>query len=341
MVALINHFETSENIWLADLSDIKASGTGEKLAEKINLSRKLIDPQKEWEKLEKENIRLLTMNDIAYPYLLKEISSPPYIIYTKGDIDFNISPAIAIVGSRKNTAYGSQVAKIFAKNLAAAGIITVSGMALGIDSYAHLGTLEENGRTIAVLGNGLDDNCIYPRSNFDLSRRIISNGALISDYPPGTPASPITFPARNRIIAGLTLGTIVVEAGEKSGALITADYALDFNREVFSVPGSIFSPESFGTNQLIKKGAKAVTSIKDVLEELNLDRNTNKSLIIPKNPENENEKILISILSSSPLHIDNIGKLSKLRTADVSVTLAMMEIKGWTKNIGGQNYILL
>jgi DNA processing protein len=337
----MSRFRTPESIWLANFGEIKASGVGEKLAEKIVQAKKMIDPDKEWEKMEKENIRMLTIDDSDYPYLLKEMPSPPYIIYTRGSIDFNASPAIAIVGSRKNTSYGSQVAKIFAKNLAKSGITVVSGMALGIDSSAHLGTLEEGGKTIAVLGNGLNDNCIYPRSNFDLSRRIMQNGALVSDYPFGTPASNITFPARNRIIAGLALGTIVVEASEKSGALITAQFALDFNREVFSVPGSIFSPESFGTNTLIKKGAKAASSIKDVLEEFDLGNSINKSPIIPKDPENKNEKILIGILSSSPLHIDNIGKLSKLKTADVSVTLAMMEIKGWIKNIGGQNYILL
>ncbi len=337
----MNHFKNPENIWLAGYEEIKASRIGEKLAEKITLSKKTIDPDKEWEKLEKENIRMLTIDNPDYPYLLKEISSPPYIIYMRGDIDFNASPAISIVGSRKNTPYGSQVAKIFAKNLARAGVTVVSGMALGIDSCAPLGALEEDGKTIAVLGNGLNDNCIYPRSNFDLSKHIIQNGALVSDYPFGMPASNITFPARNRIIAGLTLGTIVVEASEKSGALITAQFALDFNREVFSVPGSIFSPESFGANTLIKKGAKAASSIKDVLEEFDMGKSINKSPIIPKDPENENEKILVGILSSSPLHIDNIGKLSKLKTADVSVTLAMMEIKGWIKNIGGQNYILL
>lgn len=341
IVKLVNHFENPENIWSADIKEIKASGVGEKLAEKLILSRTLINPDEEWEKLEKENINILTMNDCHYPSLLKEISSPPYIIYIRGDIDFNASPAIAIVGSRKNTPYGNQAAKVFARNLARIGVAVVSGMALGIDSSAHLGSLEENGKTIAVLGNGLDDKSIYPKNNFDLSRRIMRSGALISEYPPGTQAGSLTFPARNRIIAGLTLGTVVIEAGEKSGALITAQYALDFNREVFSVPGSIFSEQSFGTNNLIKKGAKVVSSVADILEEFDLERSINRSSVIPKNPENEKEKILIKILSSSPLHIDNIAKLSKLKTADVSVTLAMMEIKGWIKNIGGQNYILL
>lgn len=341
MALLVSHFETPENIWLAGTLEIKASGVGEKLAEKLVLSRTLISPDEEWEKLEKENITILTINDSRYPDLLKEITSPPYIIYMKGDFDFNIFPAIAIVGSRKNTPYGSQAAKVLAKNLAKAGVTVVSGMALGIDSLAHLGALEENGKTVGVLGNGLDDESIYPRNNFQLSRRIMGSGALISEYPFGISAGPLTFPARNRIIAGLALGTVVVEAGEKSGAMITAQYALDFNREVFSVPGSIFSLQSFGTNNLIKRGAKIAMSITDILEEFDLGRSTNRSSVVPKIPENDKEKILIATLSSSPLHIDNIGKLSKLKTADISSTLAVMEIKGWVKNIGGQNYILL
>jgi DNA processing protein len=337
---LLDFFKSSESTWNASADDLNRSGIGEKLAEKIVLARKNISPSEELEKLQKENIKIVSMKDFSYPALLRECPSAPYIIYTKGNMDLNASPAIAIVGSRKNTPYGAQVTKTLAKKLAEAGITIVSGMALGTDSFAHTGALEGMGKTIAVLGNSLDDECIYPRTNFNLSRNIVQNGVLVSEYPMSTPASHLTFPARNRIIAGLTLGTIVIEAREKSGALITAEYALDFNREVFSVPGSIFSPESAGTNNLIKKGAKVVTSIKDILEELNLETNVSASLLSNKNPGNENEKMLLKILSSSPLHIDNIARISKLNTTVVSATLSMMEIKGWTKNIGGQNYII-
>jgi DNA processing protein len=253
----------------------------------------------------------------------------------------NQYPAVAIVGSRKFTSYGSQIAQSLAKDLANSGIIVVSGMALGIDTFAHKGALMGSGKTIAVLGNSLDDKNIYPRNNFGLSREIANNGVLISEYPIETSAGIMTFPARNRIIAGLTSGTIVVEAGEESGALITANMALEYNREVFSVPGSIFSPVSIGTNNLIKNGAKVVSGVKDVLEELNLNKNIAKKEIYSKNPTNAEEKILLHILSADPLHIDNISKIAKLQSAVCASTLVMMEIKGWVKNIGGQNYIQL
>ena len=305
------------------------------------MEKNSINPKEEWEKLEKENIKLITLGDSDYPDLLREIPNPPYILYKKGEINFNSSPMISIVGSRKYTAYGSQIAMSLAKDLASAGITVVSGMALGIDTFSHRGALDNHGKTIAVLGNSLDDNNIYPRNNFNLSREIIASGALVSEYPIETSAGPLTFPARNRIIAGLTIGTIVIEAGAKSGSLITADMALEYNREVFSVPGSIFSPLSFGTNNLIKNGARVVTGIKDVLEELDLIKENVKKEIIPKNPENNEEKIILKILSPDPLHIDNIAKLAKLQTAVCSSVLSMMEIKGWVRNIGGQNYILL
>lgn len=338
---LINYFGESENIWKAGLESLKKSGIGEKLAEKIFLEKNNIDPDWEFQKLEKENIQLLILGNSNYPTLLKEISNPPYILYKKGEIDLNASPMIAIVGSRKYSAYGSQIARNIAKDLTNAGIVVVSGMAFGIDTFAHRGALENSGKTIAVLGNSLDDKNIYPRNNFNLSREIINNGALISEYPPETSAGPLTFPARNRIIAGLTLGTLVVEAGEKSGALITAHMALEYNREIFSVPGSIFSPSSIGTNNLIKSGAKVVTGVKDILEELDLSEKSKETKIIPKNPSSKEEEILLKILSSDPLHIDNISKIAKLQTATCASTLSMMEIKGWAKNIGGQNYILI
>lgn len=302
-----------------------------------------LDPDTEWEKLEKENIRMITLESPAYPPLLKESANPPYIIYIKGDSSIleEAAPIISIVGSRKNTSYGAQAAETLARDLANSGIIVVSGMALGIDTFAHRGALAAGGKTIAVLGNSLDDKSIYPKNNFNLSRDIMGCGLLMSDYPIETSAGPLTFPARNRIIAGLSLGTIVVEAGEKSGALITAAQALENNREVFAVPGSVFSSQSFGTNSLLRQGAKIATSVKDILEELNLGKNSEAIRVIEKIPETEEEKKILNILSHEPLHIDNISKISKLGTATVAGTLAVMEIKGWTKNIGGQNYIIL
>lgn len=345
MQALLNFFGTAEKIWNASVSELYSAKIGEKITEKIIAERENINPQAEWERMQKEKIRMITLDMPEYPRLLKESANPPYIIYVKSadeNFDFNASPMISIVGSRKFTAYGSQAATIFAKDLAAAGITVVSGMALGVDSIAHQGALAAGGKTIAVLGGSLDDKNIYPRNNFNLSQEIMENGALISDYPIETPAGiPGNFPARNRIIAGLSLGTLVIEAGEKSGTLITAENALESNREVFAVPGSIFSPQSSGTNNLIRKGAKIVTGVKDILEELNLEEM--KQIKEARNiiPETKEEEIILKILSTEPIHIDNLAKMSKLDTSVVSSTLMLMEIKGWTKNIGGQNYILI
>jgi DNA processing protein len=342
MRTLLNFFETPENIWQANLKDLEKSGIGQNISEKIVSERPNIDPNFEWERLEKENIRLITQTNPDYPKLLQEINPAPYIIYMKGEIDFNAAPMISIVGSRKFTSYGSQVATSFAKDLATAGVVVVSGMALGIDAIAHQGALSAGGKTVAVLGGSLDDQNIYPRNNFNLSREIMSQGALISDYPVETPAGiPGNFPARNRIIAGLSLGTLVIEAGEKSGTLITAELALEFNREVFSVPGSIFSLQSVGTNSLIRRGAKMVSSVKDILEELDLNEGRVSAPRAAKIPETKEEEKLLKIMSTDPLHIDTLTKMSKLDTSAVSSTLSIMEIKGWIKNIGGQNYILI
>lgn len=338
---MLNFFETGENIWKASVDDLRRSGVGEKLTEKIISEKNIISPDQEWEKLEKENVKIITLTDPGYPKLLAEITNPPYLLYIKGSYDLNLAPAIAIVGSRRYSSYGSQIASSLARDLAHAGITVVSGMALGIDAFSHRGALDNSGKTVAVLGNSLDDENIYPRNNFNLSREIIANGALISEYPIETPAGPLTFPARNRIVAGLTLGTIVVEAGEKSGSLITAGMALEYNREVFSVPGSIFSPLSLGTNNLIKNGARVVTGIKDILEELDLSEATVSKEKTVKNPQTKEEEIILKVLSTDPLHIDNIAKIAKLQTSICSGMLSMMEIKGWVKNIGGQNYIQL
>lgn len=340
MRRLMSFFATPAEIWQADLKNLIRSGIGEALSAKITAERIKIDPEQEWLKLEKGNIKMLIETDPEYPRLLKEIPSAPYILYIKGDMNLN-APMISIVGSRKYSDYGSRVAYAFAKDLAQAGITVVSGMALGIDAIAHRGAIDGGGKTIAVLGNSLDDKNIHPITNFRLSQEIIRNGCLVSDFPIETHASTGTFPARNRIVAGLSLGTLIIEAGEKSGTLITANLALDFNREVFAVPGQIFSPQSFGTNDLIKKGAKVVTGIRDILEELQLEERRLKTIPQARISESPEEEVILRTLSTDPLHIDNISKVSKLGTATVASTLAILEIKGWVRNIGGQNYIIV
>ncbi|MDD5397129.1 MAG: DNA-processing protein DprA [Candidatus Moranbacteria bacterium] len=342
---LANHFENSQQIWQASHALLVAAGVRKDVADKVVAARPLIDPEIEWEKVQQENIVVATINDPEYPSLLKQIPDNPYLIYMKGDLSCLDLPMVAMVGSRKLTEYGNQVARGFAKELAASGICVVSGLAFGIDAMSHRGALEGGGKTIAVLGNSLDSVSIAPRSNFQLSEEILkAGGLLISEFPIRTNADKWTFPARNRLMAGMSSGTLVVEAAEKSGSLITANLALDYNREVFAVPGSIFSPQSVATHQLIKSGAKLVTCVKDVLEELKFDQPSFASQPKQKTPNFElskSEQEIYDCLTHESLHIDRIGKLTKLDTATISSILAILEIKGAVKNIGGQNYIRL
>jgi len=338
---LLDYFGSGEKIWTSSRADLIETGIDRKTIDNIISQREIINPDTELELLAKENIKILSINDDDYPELLKEIPSAPSLLYIKGDFNFNENPSLAIVGSRKLTNYGKQVAYSLSRDLTKSGITIVSGMALGIDTIAHRGALESEGKTVAVLGSSLDDINIGPKSNYSLSRQILENGALVSDYPISTPASAGTFPSRNRIMAGLTLGTIVIEAAERSGTLITANLALEFNREVFAVPGSIFSPVSTGANNLIRLGARIVTGVNDILEELNLEKKAlekNTKKIIPDSVEEEK---VIKILSGELTHIDRIIKLTKLETSVVSSTLVILEMKGLIKDMGGQNYITL
>ncbi len=338
---LLDFFETAENVWKAGSGDLKKSKISGALAEKIIAEREKINPDEEWEKMKKENIKMLTLESSEYPELLKEIPNPPHILYIKGEINFNSNPILTIVGSRKYTSYGKQAAYELSRELARAGITVTSGMALGIDSFAHRAALDIGGKTVAVLGSSLEDANIGPRSNFELSRDIINSGSLVSDYPLGVSSAPGNFPARNRIMAGLALGTLVIEAAQESGSLITASLALEFNREVFAVPGSIFSPQSEGSNKLIKSGAKIVSGVKDILEELHIEQKKEAEKIKTIIPATKEEEKILKTLSFDPLHIDTIAKMTKLEASVASSTLAIMEMKGMVKNIGGQNYIIL
>lgn len=344
LTMLMAHFGSAEKAWNASLSELIRAGLSENLAEKIVSGRISIDPDKKWKELEKEEILVISLEDSNYPELLREIHNPPYILYAKGNIALLNSTMLAVVGSRKFTEYGARVASAFGRDLANSGITVVSGLALGIDAIAHTGALEAKGKAIAVLGNGLDATSIHPRSNFELSQEIIKNGGLLlSECSPGTLPNPGSFPARNRIMAGMSLGTIVVEAALDSGSLITANLALDFNREVFAVPGPIFHLQSQGPHMLIKKGAKLCASVSDILEELNSSQispgEQKNSEITSYEPSSPEEKAVLDVLSRESIHVDTIVKLSKLETASVGSTLAMLEIKGVIKNIGGQNYI--
>lgn len=286
-----------------------------------------------------EIIRKITLQDQEYPAILKEIHGKPKELYIKGKLEQDDKTAIAIVGTRNYTQYGKQVTLDIAGKLAKLGITIVSGLAKGIDTFAHQAALENKGRTIAVLGSGIDKKSFFPSVNYRLGGKISQHGAVISEYAPGVRGTQFTFPQRNRIVSGLSLGTVVIEAPEKSGALITATLALEQNREIFAIPGPIYEKNSIGTNQLIKQGAKAVTCIEDILDELNLlhllktERNKIK-------PENKEEEIIFSILSLQPTHIDEIIKKSGLPTGLVNSTLMILELKKAIRNLGKGNYIL-
>ena len=337
---LLSCFGTLERAWGASEKELADSDIGPAAVNSLLKKRNELDPEKLFSRLKEEDIGLITQNHEAYPPQLKEISSAPAVLYARGNLEILKNKSLAVVGSRKFTEYGKRATQGLCRDLVRAGLAIVSGLALGIDAIAHRATLDAGGATIAVLGTGIDDPTIYPRDNFNLAQDILSGcGVLLSEFPPETPSLKQNFPARNRIMAGLSLGTLVVEATLESGSLITAGLALEANREVFAVPGPIFSLQSAGANFLIKNGAKLVESASDILQELNLSqvgKSSSQKIFEPKGRE---EKMVWNVLSSDPLHVDRIAKLTKLNPAVVGSTLAMMEIQEAVRNVGGQNYV--
>lgn len=338
---LLGHFGSLEEAWKnGSQQDFVSAGLEEDLAREIAVRRPQMDLTKELTVLDKENINIITILDEDYPKLLKEIYDPPQIMYIKGKLEPADEFSVAVVGTRKLSTYGQQVATQMARELAQAGLTIVSGLALGIDTLAHLAALEQKTRTIAVLGSSIDRFSIFPAQNKSLAEKIAQNGAVISEYPMGSAALPHHFPTRNRIVSGLSLGTLVVEAPQKSGAMITANSALSQNREVFAVPGSIFSDNSIGPNSLIKNGAKSIVSASDILEELNLQNLTSNIAVARIAPDNEQEALILKILSHEPVPVDKIVQETKMDTAVVNATLSLMEMKGKIKNLGGMQYVL-
>ncbi len=340
---LYNYFPDMNAAWQADFLELQKAGLEENIAQEFIIKRKEIEPDLEIEKIQKENIQVITIKDNNYPKLLKEIFNPPALLYVKGNLEnLNQNFNLAVVGTRKISNYGKRITPDIVKPLVQNGFTITSGLALGVDALAHQSALENEGRTIAVLGSGLDQKSIYPSSNRYLAQNILNNnGTIISEFPLGMLPLKHNFPTRNRIIAGLSLGTLVIEAAASSGALITAYYALEQNREVFAVPGPLYNQQSIGTNKLIQKGAKLVTSHHDILEELNLQEVKNYVANQKILPETAEEKNILKFLSPEPMHIDQIIKNSQMPTAQVTSTLSLMEMKGLIKNLGGQNYILL
>ena len=336
---LENHFKMLKAAWCAGPAELRQAGLDESIVRNIERTRPKIDLESGMQELEKLGIRLLTWHDAAYPARLKEIHDRPALLFVKGELRAEDEWSLAIVGTRQPTIYGRQVAEEMAAALAQNHITVVSGLARGIDAISHQAALAAGGRTLAVVGGGLDS--VYPTENSELARRIVEHGALISEYPPGTRPRPENFPRRNRILSGLCLGVLVVEAGETSGALITARLALEQNREVFAIPGSILSVASEGTNKLIQEGAKLVSRVSDILEELNLTAVAHQIEMKEAIPATEAEALLLKYIGAQPLHIDEICRISRLPAQTVSGTLAMMELKGMVKQVGAMNYALV
>lgn len=284
-----------------------------------------------------EDIRKITINDKEYPELFKKIPDPPEKLYLKGEI-LPEELCFGVVGTRRFSSYGKQVALEIAGDLAEAGLTIVSGLAPGIDTFSHQAALERGGKTIAVLGTGIDEKSIYPQSNIKLARKILeTGGALISEYPPGTRGTQFTFPQRNRIISGLSLGVLVIEAKLKSGALITANFAFSHKRKVLAVPGPIYSANSRGCHFLIKRGAKLVENANDILSELKLPQIMGPSLVEGGTKE---ENLILETLKEGALYIDRITEKTKLPAPTVSSALAVLEIKGKIRNLGGGIFAL-
>jgi DNA processing protein len=335
---LEGHFGKLEDAWKGGASDLKQAGLDANTVKTIENNRPQIDLEKEMERLERANVKAYTYKDEEYPARLKEIYDYPPVLYIQGELIAQDEWCIAVVGTRKATAYGRQVTEEIVADLVQNNITVISGLARGIDTVAHRTAVKSGGRTAAVFACGVDT--IYPVENTALARDIIEQGALISEYPLGAKPRPDNFPRRNRILSGMSLGVLVIEADESSGAIITAHMALEQNREVFAIPGSILSPMSRGTNTLIQEGAKLVKSCTDILEELNLTFNVHQMEMKEIIPTTDTEALLLKQLASEPIHIDQVCRGSGLPISTVSSTLAIMELKGLVRQISTMNYVL-
>jgi len=334
---LIDYFGSVEAAWIAPSQSLLAAGLNQKLVENFLLLRSDVSLDRVWERLQESGIKVLTWEDQAYPKRLIEIDQPPPVLDLRGDLLPEDDWAVAVVGTRRITGYGRQVAEEISSFLANNGITVISGLARGVDSVAHKSALDAGGRSLAVLGNGVDQ--IYPPEHRRLADAIVQHGALISDYPPGTPPDSVNFPPRNRIISGLSQAVVIVEAGERSGALITANFAAEQGRDVFAVPGNINAPQSKGTNRLIQQGANPLLDAQEILEMLNLTQIVEHRAARAALPVDPTEARLLGVIGHEPRHIDDICRQSDLPIDQVSATLALMELKGIVRQVGGMNYV--
>jgi len=347
---LIERFGSPQGAYMASLTALEGAGLAAPVAQALFAQAGLKEAEKEMKAAVASGCRLLTFTEEGYPALLRQIADPPLVLYIRGDAHALTEHSVAMVGTRRPTAYGTSVTLRLAADLAQRGLVITSGMARGIDSASHRGALEAKGKTVAVLGSGLD--VIYPRENQKLADRIAESGAVISEFPLGTSPAPENFPIRNRIISGLALGVVVVEAAEYSGSLITARLALEQDREVFAVPGNITAAQSFGPNHLIKQGAKLVDHWMDVVEELPADV---RRQLLPPSEASEGERGAASLFEASlnpdqkavfealradeSLFVDAIFSNVQLSQPRVLQALLELEMSGLVRQLPGKNFI--
>jgi len=350
---LMAHFGSPQAAYMASLTELESCGLSAQVAQAIFAQVGMRDAERELEAAVKAGCQLVTLSSDEYPPLLREISDAPLVLYVHGDASLLSRHAVAMVGSRRPSAYGSSVAHRLASDLAQRGLVVVSGLARGIDSASHRGALEAPGRTIAVLGSGID--VIYPRENKSLAKKIMESGAVISEFPLGTGPTPQNFPIRNRIISGLALGVVIVEAAEYSGSLITARLALEQNREVFGVPGNITSAQSFGPNHLIKQGAKLVDQWIDVIEEFPA---AIRIQLLPAGEASEGEPaaaqtpslfetslspdqkaVFEALRADEAVYVDSVFGSVTLPHPRVLAALLELEMTGLIRQLPGKNFI--
>lgn len=338
---LLERFETPENILKASFAALCGTeGVDRGLAERIRSAQNPEFAKKQMNLAEKKKIRIISFWDPDYPEILREIHDPPVLLFVLGEMDLASLAGIAVVGTRNPTDYGRSVAKSLAKQFSSVRLPVISGMARGIDTMVHQETLRSGGLTVAVLGCGID--VVYPPENRTLYKNILASGCIVSEFPIGTQPDGPNFPRRNRIISGLSRGTLVVEAGQKSGALITAYLALEQGREVFAVPGSIRSMQSVGPNKLLKQGAKLVERAEDVYQEIpqwhHLGLNK-KSAPPPLSGLTSPERRVWEHLSDNPVHIDQIAQICETTSAESMALLLTLELKGYVRQMAGMKFI--
>lgn len=338
---LLAYFDDLGAAWHASEERLRQSGLESQPLANLMTVRARLDLDAEMEQIRRLGAWVLSANDPRYPESLRHVADAPVVLFVRGDILPEDSLALGMVGTRKATTYGRDAAHTIAKDLASNQITVVSGLAQGIDTMAHLGALDGGGRTIAVMGCGIDQ--VYPRENLDLARRISHQGAIISEFPPGIRPEARNFPRRNRVISGLSLGVLVVEAPEASGALITATIAAEQGRDVFAIPGNIFSMNSRGTNRLIQDGAKLVMGVEDIITELNLTQIAVQTRQVANEiaPASEAEALLMQHLAADPIHVDDLARLCQLPIAEITSTLTILELKGLAQKAGPMRYCLI